>query len=874
MAWLALRQLAGRRTSSGLAALGLLVATLGFIVLVSTSQTTRAVLQGDIARTWATPYDLLIRPAGSGTSLEAGQGLVRPNYVSGLASGGITRAQLDAVRRIPGVEVAAPVAIAGAVNWQLEGFGMDLPPAPKGQPLVVYRLAITSTTDAGLSTGTIETHYLVVASQGEVRYFQGSRDAVLRIGKRTIGCSYPVTCFAPRVCDQGPCGPPADPPQYGVEMLQPIVIAGVDPVAEARLAGLDRCVQAGRYLAPGDRVRGAPDRDPPGTRIPVLVSARSFVDETHVGRLARAPDETRVLAGGRPADLHGWRPVRQASMSAAELYRAYLPRVGTEVDEWPLWSMGDVSYGQRPDGSLAAATRGPDLSIYQRSNVRMFGEELTVPPAARDRWFRRVTQHGYLGPEGNRYWDPVGTYDPGCLPGFDPLAGGGLETYSAPSVRLGDGRELRPSRSLGGYVNSPPLLLTTMEGAAWLSDPARFQGRPGAAFISVVRVRVAGIGEPGPVAQARLGRVAADIREATGLQVDVVKGASPRAIQVDLPAGRFGRPALTVQEPWSVKGVALRFTSAVSTQNVGLFALALVAATILVGETAYIAARRRRAEFGVLRALGWPTSRITWLIELEMLLLGLATGLVAVAVGLPLTAWLGLGALAWTAAAAIPLAIAVAGLAALIPALAAGRGTTARAITGRARVRRSRPPRSAVTLGLRDLAGLWRVEALLGVVAIALGAAMLGGVVLVGSAFRGQLDTSVLGVYLSGRIRPFHLAVAALTLAIGALAAGQVVTLSYLQRQAQLAALRALGWPRRQVVRLLAAQGLALGVAGGLAGALVTWAAGAVVGAAPSAVARAAVAALLAALAATALAVAGPLLHAVRSRPAEVLRGE
>jgi putative ABC transport system permease protein len=506
--------------------------------------------------------------------------------------------------------------------------------------------------------------------------------------------------------------------------------------------------------------------------------------------------------------------------------------------------MGDVSYGQRPDGSLAAATRSPDLSIYQRSNVRMFGEELTVPPAARDRWFRRVAQHGYLGPEGNRYWDPVGTYDPGCLPGFDPLAGGGLETYSAPSVRLGDGRELRPSRSLGGYVNSPPLLLTTMEGAAWLSDPARFQGRPGAAFISVVRVRVAGIGEPGPVAQARLGRVAADIREATGLQVDVVKGASPRAVRVDLPAGRFGRPTLTVEEPWSVKGVALRFTSAVSAQNVGLFALALVAATILVGETAYIAARRRRAEFGVLRALGWPTSRITWLVELEMLLLGLATGLVA------------------------------AGLAALIPALSAARGTTVRAVAGRARVRRSRPPRSAVTLGLRDLAGLWRVEALLGVVAIALGAAMLGGVVLVGSAFRGQLDTSVLGVYLSGRIRPFHLAVAVLTLAIGALAAGQVVTLSYLQRQAQLAALRALGWPKGQVMRLLAAQGLGLGVAGGLAGALVTWAAGTIVGAAPSAVARAAAAALVAALAATALAVAGPLLHAVRSRPADVLRGE
>src|SRR6266511_463315 len=142
-----------------------------------------------------------------------------------------------------------------------------------------------------------------------------------------------------------------------------------------------------------------------------------------------------------------------------------------------------------------------------------------------------------------------------------------------------------------------------------------------------------------------------------------------------------------------------------------------------------------------------------------------------------------------------------------------GRGAAARLDHGggRARVRRSRPPRFALTLGLRDLVGLWRTEALLGVIAIALGAAMLGGVVLVAAAFRGQLDTTVLGVYLGERVRPFHVAVAALTLAIGALAAGQIVTLGYLERQAQLAALRALGWPRAHVLRLLAAQGLALG---------------------------------------------------------------
>jgi putative ABC transport system permease protein len=146
--------------------------------------------------------------------------------------------------------------------------------------------------------------------------------------------------------------------------------------------------------------------------------------------------------------------------------------------------------------------------------------------------------------------------------------------------------------------------------------------------------------------------------------------------------------------------------------------------------------------------------------------------------------------------------------------------------------------------------------------------------VLIATAFRGRLDTTVLGVYLAGRVHPFHLVVAVLTLGIGALVAGQVVTLGYLERQTQLAVLRALGWPRRQVLRLLGAQGLALGVAGGLAGALAVWAIAGITGATPGATGRAAAAAGGAALAATVLAIAGPLAYAVGSRPAGTLRGE
>ena len=195
-------------------------------------------------------------------------------------------------------------------------------------------------------------------------------------------------------------------------------------------------------------------------------------------------------------------------------------------------------------------------------------------------------------------------------------------------------------------------------------------------------------------------------------------------------------------------------------------------------------------------------------------------------------------------------------------------------VGSRQRVRRSRPPRFSFTLGLRDLVGLWRTEALLGAIAITLGAGMLGAVVLVAAGFRGQLDTTVLGVYLGERVRPFHVAVAALTLAIGALAAGQIVTLGYLERQAQLAALQALGWPRAHVLRIIAAQGLVLGALGGLTGTLAVWAVGAATGASPGATALGAVAGLLGALMAAALAVLGPLLQAFHSRPADLLRGE
>jgi len=469
-------------------------------------------------------------------------------------------------------------------------------------------------------------------------------------------------------------------------------------------------------------------------------------------------------------------------------------------------------------------------------------------------------------------WDIVGTFDPSCAAGFDPLTGFQLQAYAPASVRLPDGSLLGPSRNQAGYVNQPPLLLTTLDGAEYFADPDRYEGRPGEAFISAIRVRVSGV-EPGPASEAKLARVAADIHEATGLLVDIVVGSSARPIQVDLAAGTFGRPALTVSEGWAVKGVAVRFLEAVRLQDIAIFSLVLIVAGILVAQTAYLSVRGRRREFAVLRSLGWSQLQITLLVELEMLLLGIGAGGLALALGIPLAALLNVETAELQFFAVAPLSVLVAAISGLVPALAAGRGAAHDALVGPAPRRQIRL-RSIDQLALSDLRHYRLREALLGATGVALGATLVGAITLIVLGFSGVLDTSLLGVYLSDRVRPFHLVIAGLTMAVASVAVAEVIASGYLEREADLAALRALGWPRSAVSRYLLDQALALGLGGGAVAAVVTVALAMALGAAPiNAVLSAAVAGTIA-VAFCAIAVIGPLVYAYRRQPAAKLSGE
>ena len=897
MVRLAFTGLLARRVGTLLALAGLLTATLGFVFLAGTSRTTEAVVTGDIGRAWQAPYQLLVRPPGSQTALEASEGLVRPNYLAGLANGGITDAQLAAIRAVAGVGVAAPVAVAGLTTTMRATFSVDLGPyLDSSKPIQLFKVGIDRIlADAGLSPypGPPASYVVFSASgtyvPGPSTVINGSTYPGIQVGSRLYYCGDAVLCLTgAQLQDLQGKGDPHFADSHLIvdfSLEVPMVFAGVDPAAEAQLVGLDRCVTSGRFLSPADIVSTRPvgSEGQEAPVVPILISNTSGIDETVETAAQEAPSPPAL-----PKDRDAWNAAVSAiswqsrggsATSLDDAYRAGIDMSSTRYNIAGFRTPGDVSYTQVGPDHLAAASVAQDLEVYASSIPRGIGghqatlEDL-VPPEARDTWFRTLTHHDFVNSNNAlNGWQPIGEFDPSCVASFDPLTGFALQTYAPAVVKTADGTTLGPSRNEAGYVNPPPLLLTTLAGARYFADPSRYAGRPGDAYISVVRVKVAGVDTPSPAAEAKLARVAADIHAATGLAVDVVVGSSARPMQVDLPAGQFGRPALTVNEGWAVKGVAVRFLQAVQLQDLGIFSLVLVVAAILVAETAYLSVRRRRPQFGLLRALGWSQVQIGLLVEFEMLLLGLVAGLLALGIGMPLARLLGIDTADLQLFAAAPLAVGLSALAGLPPAIAAGRGSTRTVMVGSGPSRLT-VVRSVAGLAVGDLLNHRRREALLGIGGVALASALLGGILLLVIGFAGVLDTTILGTYLSGQVRPFHLVIGALTLAVAAMAVTQVITAAYLEREADLAALRALGWPRSSLRTYLLAQAGSIGLTGGIVGGALTGAIGLVINAAPSAVGVSAGVVGLVGLLLSLAASLGPLVYAYRSRPARHLQGE
>lgn len=882
-------------------------------MLTAAAQTNAIQVQGTVESNYRAAYDILVRPTRATTALEDKQGLVRPNFLSGVF-GGITMKQWQEIRSIVRVDVAAPIANIGYVlPFANAGVSLEDMLTPESEQL--YRVASgwRAHRDQSRYPGTF-TQYVYFSKSRSIEH----GDCVLGRANGPLQSLDPwqksvfTECFTrgPNQVESSvdimkllPRG------TVGVRVVThfPVVISAIDPVEEARLLGVDRALVSGRYLRGDDRARvhrfttgGS------GVRIiPIIASSRVYLDERLELAIEKLPltdgNVFPKLATGRGEpfleSLRGTL-IERKPLSPAFMYESLLgsTQAGVEgrFDSVSYWTTSPTKYRVvGPDRVAPVAVTNPK-SVWQNPLYSGRGGGLgymPAPPSNRDVQFRQLESH----PGDNRfdiaadiYRTPrlqlVGRFDPEKLPGFSPLSEVPLETYYPPLLEGADdrsrdllgGKPLLPTQNLGDYIQQPPLFLTTLKAIGPFLNPrffGRVEGRARAP-ISAIRVRVAGVTGPDEVSQARVRAVAQQIHERTGLQVDITAGSSPKPILVELPAGKFGRPELLLQEGWSKKGAAVSFVEALDRKSVGLSALVLLVSVFFVGNGTLASVRGRRREIGTLRTVGWSATAVFAVVLGEVAVIGLAAGVVGTGVAAGAARLLRLELPLWQALLVAPLALLLALVAGALPAWRAAAVTPLDAIRPPVvATRRSRRVRGFVSMALVNLS---RVpgRTLLAAAALAIGVAALTSLVAIQRAFEGVLVDTLLGNAISFQVRGPDLAAITLLIGLAGISIADVLYLSLRERSAEIGTLRTLGWGDRHLGRLIATEALLLGVTATGAGAALG-----VLVAAQLAIP------LSTALAAAALAVAGgvaisvlatvlPLLHLRSLAPATALARE
>jgi hypothetical protein len=845
---------------------GIAVATASFTVLTGASESSRLEIRGTVGQHFRTAYDVLVRPRGAMSRLERTDGLVQQNFLAG-TFGGITPDQLETVRHAPGVEVAAPLAVYGYIMPSAElpiSLRDDLSPGTR----TAFRVRTRWTADRGSVVVRDPDSYVYVTrntllpalphvSGMPVRTRGGERfgsDADVR-----PICPTPSTApsaFAPAArtwlwCWSTRSGlgmPDFDPvklpggPGPRIVFPFPLLVAGIDPKAEAALSGADHAIVAGRYLD-GDEQPSVNRRGFPVRTAPVLAAATTDVDLRADVSVERLPTSAAnafvaarddVAASRRPLAAAPGTPLLRRTISSDDAYAALLGDLrGNASFVEARWTAGPSRYAVEGPRRVRPLTARTDRFAWGAgsSHAGTATGFVTAPATGRDQGFRRFDEH-VVGGESSyaASYRVVGTFDPRKLAGaLDPDVAplNPFHPSSAPAVDPGaaawlGGRDLAPDGNMAGYLMPPPALLTTLSSGGIFTDPKLYgheTADQAAAPISVIRVRVHGVTDASKASRERIRLTAETIARRTGLQVDVTAGSSPTPVTVDLPASRLGRPAVALREGWIKKGVATAVLTAVDRKSFVLFLLVLLVCALFCVNATSAAVRTRATELGVLACGGWPRRRLFEYLLLEVGLVGVAAGVAGTLVALPVGALLGLPVAGARAALAVPAATLLALAAGAVPAARAARSDPLEAV--RPAVRRPRSARAVRTLRGLALRNLLRVpgRTALGVVSLGVGIFALTALLAVTTAFRGAVVGTVLGDAVAVQVRTADYVAVAATLVLGGLACADVLYLNLRDRSAEIATLRATGWRERQLTRLVALEGAGLGLLGGVGGA-------------------------------------------------------
>jgi hypothetical protein len=780
--------------------LGLLTISLGAVLVIATAQTTMLIADHDLTNYWRTTYDILVRPTGQRSLIEEKYGLVEANHISGIA-GGISISQYEAIKNIPGVEVAAPLAMIGYIP---EFASYDLP----------------KITDPGPGAYVKVERYFVDGSEYSSRftYYFNVPDI------SSYGSFDP---YSPNV-------PIINQTDYlQVNMEFPFLIAGIDPIQEAALINLDQALVIGEYLVSDELLVQEPftslggEGKSPKTliRAPVLVNKTSYIDMrvyTEVKHLTLPPDISTIqdllARGGNKylATLPGETLISQ-EMDSRELYDLMVKSLSVSPPGGGafLWDVpSQIEYHEIPsasfsNGGLTLEINLPGGSSYAgKPAYRKFsfpGSDNSFLNVALTTSVRGLFDIEHLPKPVDINRVPLETY-------FPPIS---ILRYDEQGNPVVPPHELRPTFNPSGYIQSPPLMLTTLQAAQILR---------GDKAISAIRVRVAlegcTAGQPKfcsmtPASQRKIEAIAIEIQRQTGLDVDIMVGSSPRRVLVHVPGIGY------VEEQWIQKGVNLVYKQGIQSGNWLFVGTLLLAGGLFTLDLAWAEVVAKRRILALQKALGWRSRTVFGQILGQILSLATGATLIGILIALGVMRllkwqqppnWVLLG---------LPSTIlVVVTLGCFFPAWLASR--TPPLIGLRQAGMHNQRSGNRPVLDLWEFAknGLLRRpgRTLLAGLTAVLSAGLLVLLLAVMMEQRGLMSGTLLGEFIMVRIQGFHYAIVGIGFFLAAFSTANSLLAGILERRQEIGVLKAMGWRTGAVMGLFVIEGVMLGLAGGAVG--------------------------------------------------------
>jgi putative ABC transport system permease protein len=231
---------------SALAGSGFLLAACALILLSATTQTTVVRANQIISQNWRPSYDLVVLPPQARIP---STGVLPNDFLEGY-DGGISLAQYQQIKHLPGIAVAAPIAFVGYVQMPVPKVVFSTQALPNG----FYQLDWTLTAFNGQ-------RQIVERSERSFFYHLSACD--------TDPDQLNLIVIAEELNKQGillDCTSSTVPySEFNTVDTGTFLLAAVDPTAEDQLVHLDKSITSGRMLTSQDNLH--PDPNPDISRI-------------------------------------------------------------------------------------------------------------------------------------------------------------------------------------------------------------------------------------------------------------------------------------------------------------------------------------------------------------------------------------------------------------------------------------------------------------------------------------------------------------------------------------------------------------------------------------------------------------------------------